>query len=165
MCSFESHGFHCRLATSAHKIVLKSDFLRAEVDAGLNWLIAHGYDPRAYAEPGGYIGRDDTQRFLVFQTPGTFNMQGKVAIAEPEPGLRSKRFEHPHERPGLVPAPPTQLDIVEPAQGVENGVNIGANAQAQVVEVITGIDDDGQSVLRQYSIQSKRELRAADASA
>src|SRR5438270_436696 len=85
------------------------------------------------------------------RTPGT----------APEPSLAAERFERRHEGPGLAFPAPAELGVVEPRQGVEQGIEIGRDRETQMLEIVARIGDDGQRVRRQDTVETERELGAA----
>ena len=51
-----------------------------------------------------------------------------------------------HERPGLVAPAPALLGVVEAGQHVGQRVDVGADLQAEMLEVVAGVGDDQQLV-------------------
>ena len=54
--------------------------------------------------------------------------------------------ERAHEGPGLLAPAPAGLLVDHAGQRVEHRVDIGRDVQAQVLEVVAGVDDDGQAL-------------------
>ena len=69
------------------------------------------------------------------------HMDRKVAIAELEPVFTPKRLNLGHETPGLSLQPPPRNGIGLSDQRVSDGVQIGADPQVEMIEVIAGVDD------------------------
>ncbi len=67
-----------------------------------------------------------------------------VAVAEPEPVLPSPARRRLERVPGLAGSPPAALGVDEPAERVEEAVEVGRDVQAEDLEVVTDVSDDGQ---------------------
>src|SRR5207253_636764 len=76
--------------------------------------------------------------------------------------LAAQGFERRHEGPGLAAPAPAEFGVVLPRQGVEQGVEIGRDPEAEMLEIIAGIGDDGQRIGRQDAVEAERQLGAAD---
>ena len=109
------------------------------------------------------VRRDGRERLAVSQAAGALHMHGEVAVAEPEPGLAAELLERRHERPGLVAAAPAGLRIVETGQRIGQGVEVGSDMQAEMLEIIAGIGHHRETAGRQHARQAERQLGAADA--
>jgi hypothetical protein len=91
------------------------------------------------------------------------HMQRQIAITEPKPIRPAKRGQGFHKSPAFIRAPPTKLRIVQPSQGVEQGIRIGADREAVMFKIIARIRDDQQFLWRQNARQAKREFRPTNA--
>ena len=96
------------------------------------------------AEPLAQCARDRRKRVAARQTLRAFDVGCKVAVAKPEPGRAAEFLEGLHERPGLAGLPPAGRGVGDPREGVHHGVQVGRNAQAQVLEVVARIHADRQ---------------------
>src|SRR5262249_48769889 len=67
-----------------------------------------------------------------------------------------------HERPRLVAPAPAGDGIVEAGENIGQRVDVGRNAQSQMLEIVAGIGDNQQFLGRQDAAQTEREFRAAD---
>ena len=67
-------------------------------------------------------------------------MGGEVAVSEPEPGGTAQCLQRLHGVPGFVPDTPAGLRIGQTGQRIHHGIKVGADAQAQMGEVIADID-------------------------
>src|SRR5579883_812144 len=92
-------------------------------------------------------------------------MGREVAVAEPEPGLSAECLDRPHEGPGLAAAAPAGLGILEARKGVHDGVEVGRDMQAQMLEIVAGVDAEHEPVRRARAIKPECELGAAHAAA
>src|SRR5262245_51296197 len=90
-------------------------------------------------------------------------MDGKIAIAQPEPTRPAEPLERGHEGPGLAAAPPTGDRIDQARQGVERRVEVRRDVKAQVLEVIARVDDKAEPV-GEYLRQAQGQLGTTDAS-
>ena len=103
------------------------------------------------------------KRLAGLEPARALDMGGEIAVAEPEPGFAAERLERGHEGPGLVAPPPAPLRIVESGERVHDGVEIGRNRQAQMLEVVAGIGHHHEIGARHDPAQPERKLGAADA--
>ena len=103
------------------------------------------------------------RRFAVVQPAGSFHMQSDIAIAETEPGFAAQSFHGFHERPGFVVTAPAEFAIGQPGQRVRHGIDVGRDRQAEMLEIVAGVDDDEQFLGRHDARQTQREFGAADA--
>src|SRR6266567_4034373 len=108
------------------------------------------------------VDRDLRQRLTGLEPPCALDMQGEITIAEAEPVLAAQRADGLHERPGLVPAAPPGDGIVEAGQHVGQRIDIGRDAEAEMLEIVARVGDNQQFVRRQHAAQAKRQLGAAD---
>ena len=90
-------------------------------------------------------------------------MGGKIAVAEPEPGLAAEGTERIHERPCFAGDAPAGLRIGDARERVNDRVDVWTDMQTEMFEIVADIDDDSQILGRQDTGKSLRELRAADA--
>ena len=67
-------------------------------------------------------------------------MHGEVAIAEVKPGFAAETFEGIHENRRVSGAAPAGLRIGEARQGVDQRVDIGANSQAEMFEIVADVE-------------------------
>jgi hypothetical protein len=110
-------------------------------DVRLDPLVAHGQ----HRDPGppavGQRGRDLRERIAGVEHPGPDQVGGEVAVAEAEPrriGAVGGQFLL--DRPGLGGAAPAALLVDAAAQGVDDRVEIRADAQAVQRDVVAGVD-------------------------
>ncbi len=93
-------------------------------------------------------------------------MRSTWVARSPSPSLNQlsppRRFERGHEGPGFVAPAPAGLGVVDAGEGIEQGVEIGRDREPQVLEIVAGIGDDGQSPRRQNAVEAERQLGAAD---
>src|SRR4051794_32460161 len=152
-----------RLAAQPHKIILEVEPARFGAQAGAPLVARHRQQPRTDAEPAAEIVRYRRQALAGVEAAGTLDMRREIAVAEPEPGLAAERFEGRHECPGLAVPPPAEFRIRLPRQRIEQRVEIGRDRQAEMLEIIAGIGDNGQHIRQQDAVQAERELGAPDA--
>ena len=86
---------------------------------------------------------------------------GKVAVAEPEPGLLTVDRQLLRHGVRLAADPPALLPVVEPGQGVQDGVVVGQTSEAVALDVVAGVDDDRQ-LGSDRRLQAVGQLRATD---
>ena len=115
--------------------------------------------PSDAAEGACHVGRP----LPAAEPLGAHEVRGKVAVAEAEPGVLASRGERVDHGPALVREPPAALLVVEAGQRVGDGVVVRPDLESVPLQVVAGVDDDGQ-VGAHDSLQPVRQLRAADAS-
>src|SRR5689334_3969298 len=91
-------------------------------------------------------------------------MHGEIAIAEPEPSLATKATDSLHEIPALAGAAPAAFHVGKTAECIDDRVDVRRDMQPELLEIITGVDDDGE-VGADRPFQPQRKLGAADAAA
>jgi hypothetical protein len=113
-------------------------------DVGLHRLVRHRQQPDAGLPPLGQGRRDLRERVARAQHAGAYQVRGDVAVAEGEP-----------RRPGpvggelvgdggaLVPPAPALLLVHGAAEGVQDGVDVGADPQAVQRDVVAGVGHHG----------------------
>jgi hypothetical protein len=87
----------------------------------------------------------------------------QVAVAELKPGLAAQLRQHLHEVPGFVGTSPAQLRVVQTGKRVHDGIEVGTDGEAQVLEVVTDIHHDRELVGAGDLDQSLAEPRATHA--
>ena len=63
----------------------------------------------------------------------------------------------------MRPYSPAALLIVQAAERIQKCVNVGTDGQAEVFEIVTGVDRHGQLVRREDAIKTQRKFGAANA--
>ena len=90
-------------------------------------------------------------------------MDGEVLVTEEEPGLTAKGAKSLQEGAALTCPPPASLRVREPGEGVGERVEIGADLEAEMLEVVAGIGDDGEpGGVVKHVAKPESELGAAD---
>ena len=111
---------------------------------------------RARCRAGGEIGGDLREALAGAQPAGALDMGREILVAELEPGLAAERRQRLHEVPGLAGAAPAGLGIVEPGERVHDGVEVGRDVEAEMLEIIAGIRRHGERARRQHAIEAER---------
>ena len=140
--AFERESGHLGDALLLDEIALERERSIGRVHHRADAIVAHRQDAAFDPEPARNIGGDGRQGLAVAQPPRPFHMQGKVAISELEPCLAADLGERLHEAPGLVAAAPARLKIVDVRKRIGHGVEIGRDAQAKMLEIVGGVDDN-----------------------
>src|SRR5438034_4616286 len=91
-------------------------------------------------------------------------MEAEVPVAEAEPRLPAERRNGRERSPGLVRTAPTALLVVQPGKCVEDRVEIGRDVQAEHVEIVADVPDDGHLRRAGDVDDAADEACAADAS-
>ena len=116
------------------------------------------------AKRSGQLERDLGRPGAAAQALGPEEVRGKVPVAEAEPGLVAEPAELAHDLPGLAGDAPALDRIGDAGQRVQDGVVVRADRQGVALEVVAGVDDDGQLARREDLLESVRELGASNAS-
>ena len=97
------------------------------------------------------------------QRLGADEMESQVAVAELEPGLAAQQPDRFARVPGLTRTPPAALVVTEPAEGVEQRVEVGRDVEAVHLEVVADVGDHGHVAGLDDLRQRLHEAGAADA--
>src|SRR3954451_499889 len=89
-------------------------------------------------------------------------MRRQIAVAKLEPSLAAEPLQRRHEIPGLAGEAPAALEIVLVGEGVQHRVDVGRDVQAEMNEIVGGVDDDGQPLRRQHCREAATELATPD---
>ena len=76
------------------------------------------------------------------QMLGPGHMKGEVLVAEQEPTVSTETFHVLNEIPAFLRASPSPLGIAEVSERIKNSVDVRANPQTQMFEIVTDVDDD-----------------------
>ena len=109
------------------------------------------------------IGGDLRERETFVQHVPPQQVQGDVFVAQAEPGVVAQPFAFVQHVERLVRPAPALLRMIDLGQVVEHGVDVGADEQAQVLEIVAGVDDDAEMIWRQELRQPMRQFRPAHA--
>ena len=77
-------------------------------------------------------------------------------VAPPICSIAAMKFQ-------VSPAGPSRVGVVAIGQRVEHRVDVGRDVQAEVHEIVRGVDDDGELFRRKNGGKAARQLSAADA--
>ena len=118
-------------------------------DVGLAAVVGHRQQPDAglppLAQRRGHVG----ERVAGVEHPGADEVGRDVEVAQPEPRrLGAVGRQLVLDAPGLVLASPAALVVRPVAQRVHDAVQVGADAQAVQRDVVAGVDDRGELVVR-----------------
>src|ERR1700743_2862594 len=91
------------------------------------------------------MGWDLRQGLACMETARALDMGGEVAIAELKPGFAADLRQCFHEGPCFAFSPPAAFYIVEAAERVEQGIDVGRNMEAEMFEIVAGVGDDMQT--------------------
>jgi len=94
---------------------------------------------------------------------GARQVGGQVKVAEAEPGGPAQLLDLFDGTPRFAITAPAGVGVGDAGQRVGDGVNVGANCEAEVLEVVAGVDDDGEVAGRKDLRQTVGQLGAADA--
>lgn len=154
--AIEARADEARRTAVAHEVVLKSEFTFLGNDAGAHRLVTHRHHAMRHAERGAQIGRDLRKTGALTQAGATVQVRGQIQIAEPEPAFTTQRLQRLHATPGLALLAPAEFVVMAACERIHHTVQVRANRQAKVFEVVTCIDRNGQRPRRQHLGQSGR---------
>ena len=77
-------------------------------------------------------------------------VNGEIPVPQTEPRFAAELAERFHESPAFIPPPPAELGIIEPGKRVHDGVEVGRDAEAEMLEVVPRIADDEQILGREH---------------
>ena len=117
-------------------------------DIGLCPVIGHGDESNTGLPALAQGGRDVTECESGLHGLRSNEVRRDVLVTESEPcGLDSVFGQFLLDREGLAFSAPSALNADAPAEGVHDGVEVGADAQAVNPNVVAGIPDDGDVVV------------------
>src|SRR6185437_2546967 len=128
-------------------------------------VIRHRHDLHGYPELARSLRGKRAQRSAFAQKTCACRVHCKIAVAELEPVFTVEAGESLHEIPGFAGAAPSAFRVGDAAERIKNGVEIGRNVQPEMLEVVAGVDDDGQLFGCEHAREAERELGAANAAA
>ena len=159
-----SRPLHARLAPVAYEVVLELERAAVGVHDRAHRIVRHRHDGVAHPEPRAEIARDRRQRLAGAQAAAYARRwsPGRDRRA----GTRSgppRRSSATMNDPRLVGPPPAGLRVRDAGERVHHRVEIRRHVEAEMLEVVAGVDGDDELLGRQHARESRRELRAADA--
>src|SRR5262249_55634990 len=83
-------------------------------------------------------------------------------IAQVEPRLAAEFAQSVHELPRLSAAAPARFGVRLPGERVDERIDVRRHVQAEVLEIVAGVDDERDLVGRQELRETQCKLRAAD---
>ncbi len=89
-------------------------------------------------------------------------MQRDIAVPQLKPRIDTPLAPLLLNIPGLVCAAPSLVRVGHAGERIQHRIEIRANRQASVLEVIAGVDNELQSTRRQTLLQSVGKLRSTD---
>ncbi len=126
-------------------------------------IVRHRQDGLGHAQTLADLPRDFGQRGTRGEALPSIYVQREVVIAEAEPGLQAEPLCGVHEVPALVAPAPTGFEIGLSGERIDQRVHVRRNVEAEVFEVVSGVDDKPDLVGFQHLRETQRELGAANA--
>ena len=149
-----------RFAAAMDEVFLEVEPAEVGQQAGADLVVGHRDDGGADAHAFAEIGGDGGEGFAGFQAAGALDVEGYVAVAQTEPGLAAELFQRLHEGPGFVVAAPAKLAVGHAGQRIGDCIDVGGDGQAEMLEIVAGVDDDQQVLGGHDARQAEGELRA-----
>ena len=156
---------HRRGAAMLHEVLLERQLAELRQYRGGGRLIAHRQELRPHAEAPRELAGDRRERHALRLQLAPIEVQGDVAIAQLEPGIDLELTPLRLHPPGFVRPAPSLLRVGDAGERIQHGVQVRADRQSPMLEIVAGIDDDGKRTGCENLLQSVRQLRAADAPA
>ncbi len=95
------------------------------------------------------------------QAAGALQVGAQVAVAQAEPVRTTQRGEALQGVKGLIRPAPAGLGVGNARQGITHRVQVGADDQAEVLEIIAAVDHYRERFRRQAARQTIGQLGAA----
>ena len=137
----EDDALDAGLAAAAHEVVLELEVAYVCDHVRGERVVGHRQDRRADAHVAAEMDGDFCQALALPEQVGAREVGGDVAVAETEPGRAVQLRDGVEDGEGVACEAPAGLAIVEACERVGDGVEVGADAQAEVREVVAGVDD------------------------
>ncbi len=110
----------------------------------LDAVVRHRKQPDARVPPLAQRLGHRAERVPGAEHLGADDVRGEVAVAEAEPlGPDAVRRQFLLDREGLPGPAPALLLVDATAEGVHHGVEVGTDFQAEEMDVVAGVPDDG----------------------
>ena len=119
-----------------------------------------GPTPACGRDLRGYLG----QRSAVAKRARAHEVEPDVAVTEPEPVLPTEARRRLEGVPGLAGSPPAALVVDEPAERVDEAVEVGRDVEAEDLDVVADVADDRELSGLEDVVEASREARAAASS-
>jgi hypothetical protein len=111
-------------------------------DAGLDPVVGRRQQPDPHPK-AAVTSAVTSLRWPRPEPGGAVQVGGEVAVAEGEPRLVPEPLQLAGDGVGLLGPPPLLLGVDHPAEPVGDRVEVRADPQAEVVEVVADVDDRG----------------------
>ena len=144
------------MAAVAHEIMLEGQRAVWGLHPSAHRIVGHWQDAMPNAELLGQDRRGRGKSYALVQQAAAAHMQGQIAVAQAEPRLAAELRQRLHEMPALIGAPPTRGGICGVRQRIYKCVYVGRDVQAKVLEIVAGVDDEGEIVRRQQFGEAER---------
>src|SRR5690606_9818361 len=106
-----------------------------------------------------------TQTEAAIQQRAALQMYRQILVPQLEPGLGAQFFQCFKGVPALPFPAPALGFVADPAKGVHHRVQIGADGQAEMVEIVAGVDHDRELPGGKYPTQTQSQLGTAHTAA
>ena len=159
----EAQRAHRRRAAQTNEIMLELEFPGIGVEQRRQRRITHRQQPAAHAETLRELRRDCGQSLAGREAPRALDVQHEITVPEQEPVGTALTTQLVHETKCLLGAAPALPRVHDPAECVQQRVEIRADAQTEVRKVIAGVDEHRKFTGRQHTLEPERELGATDA--
>src|SRR5205085_2240263 len=90
-------------------------------------------------------------------------VDAEIAVAEAEPALAAELGDRLERAPRLAGASPTPLVVAEAREPVDDAVEVGADVQAEDLDVVRDVPYDGDVVWFDYNGHAPKEPGSPDA--
>ena len=152
-----------RLAAAAHEVMLEGQIALVSVDERAHGFVGHGQNGAGHTKTAPQPVSDFGEGVPLAQPLVAAQMHGQVAIANAEPLLATDRAEGFERGKGVVAPTPAHGRILHAGQVVENGVQIRADGEAPVLEVVARVHKHRERTRRQHRLEAGGHLGPAHA--
>src|SRR5262249_4334109 len=132
-------------------------------DLGAHGVVRRRQERAREPEAAGDARGDRGERLAARERLGAHEVQADVAVAEQEPAVAAGPLDGVERVPRLVRAPPAARLLGEPAERVEDRVEVRRDVQAEDLGVVRHVRYNDNVARIDYSHESPQEPRAADA--
>jgi hypothetical protein len=131
------------------KIFLKGNLTNFSIHPGGHEVICYWQNCNVNPPSAAKIRCNLTEGISFSQAMGALEVSTQVTIPQPEPAWTAEAADSLDGVPRLVATPPAGGGIGKARQGIANRVQVRADVQTQMLEIIAHIDDNSQAFRRQ----------------
>ncbi len=143
--SLEADTAHLVPLAALDEVALEFDVTAVGQDLGPKPVVGRRQNVAAHAEGGCHVGGDLGESCAPAELRRAADEGPEVRVADPEPRFLAVALEHPQGAVRVAGHAPAAHRVDEAGQGVEDAVEVGADVEAEQLEVVASVDDDAQT--------------------